>query len=99
MTKQQLQSLRKQITLCSSYTRDYRNDLGVDENDAYCFFDGYTSYLEELMQDAIPGYDDEQYFDYLPKFDNAETLWDWYNCFTDSDPLPVHEEVDEWFAA
>ena len=35
----------------------------------------------------------------LSEFDNADTLWTWYNCFADSDPLPVHEEVDEWFAA
>ena len=99
MTKQQLQSLRRQITLCSIYVCDYRNDMGIDEHSVCDFFDGYAEFLGELMQENVPGYSGEKYFDYLPKFDNAETLWDWYNCFADSDPLPVHEEVDEWFAA
>lgn len=88
MTKECLWELRKQIKLCSLYYADYRNTFDIDEHDVCDFFDSYADYLEELMYEDIPGFDDATYFDHLSDFDNAENLWDWYGCY-EWNPLPV----------
>lgn len=86
MTKQMLWRLRQEISLNSMYYSDYVCD----------FFDGYLEYLNEIMQEQIPAYDDAEFFDWLPVYDNAENLWNWYGCFED-DPLPL--DIEEAIAA
>lgn len=96
MTKQMLWRLRQEIPLNSMYYSDYRNSLSIDEHAVCDFFDGYLEYLNEIMQEQIPAYDDAEFFDWLPVYDNAENLWNWYGCFED-DPLPL--DIEEAIAA
>lgn len=94
MTKDMLWRLRMEIRLCSLYYADYRNSFGIDKRAVCDFFDGYADFLEDLMQEEIPDYNDEDYFGHLPQYDNAENLWDWYCCF-DEEPLPLPVETAE----
>ena len=94
MTKDTLWRLRMEIRLCSLYYADYRNSFGIDRHAVCDFFDGYADFLEELMREEIPDYNDAGYFDRLPQYDNAENLWAWYGCF-DEEPLPLPVEPDE----
>lgn len=95
MTREALWKLRMEIYLCSLYYADYRNSFGIDRHAVCDFFDGYADYLDALMQNSIPGYTDARFFVHLPKYDNAENLWDWYCCFEyDPLPLPVPDESE-----
>lgn len=48
------------------------------------------------MKEEIPGFDDQQFFNRLPSYDNAEKLWEWYECFEEEPlPLPEPEAEDE----
>lgn len=94
MTKDMLWQLRMEIRLCSLYYADYRNSFGIDRHAVCDFFDGYADFLEELMQEKIPDYNDADYFDRLPQYDNAENLWDWY-CYFDEEPLSLPVEAAE----
>lgn len=96
MTKQMLWRLRQEISLNSMYYSDYRNSLSIDEHTVCDFFDGYLEYLNEIMQEQIPAYDDAEFFDWLSAYDNADNLWNWYGCFED-DPLPL--DIEEAIAA
>lgn len=96
MTKQMLWNLRQEISLNSMYYSDYRNSLSIDEHAVCDFFDGYLEFLSEIMQEEILAYDDAEFFDWLPVYDNAENLWNWYGCFED-DPLPL--DIEESIAA
>ena len=92
MTKDTLWQLRMEIRLCSLYYADYRNSFGIDRRAVCDFFDGYADFLEGLMREEIPDYNDAGYFDRLPQYDNAENLWAWYGCF-DEEPLPLPVET------
>ena len=94
MTKDELWTLRQEIKLGSLFYADYRNSFGIDEHPVCDFFDGFLEYLDQEIQETIPGYDDAHFFDHLPAYDNADNLWDWYNMF-ETDPLPITEEDDE----
>lgn len=94
MTKDMLWQLRMEIRLCSLFYADYRNSFGIDRRAVCDFFDGYADFLEDLMREEISDYNDEDYFDHLPQYDNAENFWDWYCCF-DEDPLPLPVETAE----
>lgn len=90
-----LWKLRKEISLCSLFVSDYRNTFDVDRNVCYVFFDGYSNYLQELMEEnEIP---DERYFDELENYDTPENLYDWYCCF-EEEPLPVMTDEEEYAA-
>lgn len=91
MTKQMLWRLRQEISLNSMYYSDYRNSLSIDEHAVCDFFDGYLEFLSEIMQEQIPAYDDAEFFDWLPVYDNVENLWNWYGCF-EEDPLLLDTE-------
>lgn len=88
MTQEALWHLRKEIPLCSLFYTDYRNSFGIDCHPVCDFMDGYADYLDELMRESIPDYDDANFFDLLSLYDTPENLWDWYQCF-EEDPLPV----------
>lgn len=74
----QIQKLRKQIVLCSIYLADYINTYEIDENETCVFFDGFTDYLSELMQENETDYNGDKFFDLLPKYDNAENLKEYF---------------------
>ncbi|MBQ7014174.1 MAG: hypothetical protein IJN11_09735 [Oscillospiraceae bacterium] len=96
LTQKQLWTLRQQIVLGSYYCSDYINTFGIDLHSVCTFFDGFLSFAEELMKEEIPDFNDANFFDVLPAYDNAERLWDWYGCFEENPlPLPEAEEEDE----
>ena len=78
---EQLLELRRQICLNSIYLSDYENDLGVDRQEAYDFFDGYTSYLEELMAESDPGFDDSMFDERLGEYDTELNLLEWFSIW------------------
>ena len=94
LTKGQLAQLRKEICLNSLFLDDYENSLGIDKRTVCAFFEGYTEYLEDLMQDEVEDFDDGDFFDWLGKYDNTENLWGYYNLYAE-DPLPIKEETEE----
>lgn len=96
LTQEQLWRLRRQIVLGSLYYSDYVNTFGIDCHPVCDFFDSFLSFVEELMKEEIPDFDDATFFDHLPAYDNAERLWDWYGCFEENPlPLPEADEEDE----
>jgi hypothetical protein len=50
------------------------------------FFDGYVSYLGELIEEDYPNAKDNDWFALLKDYDTIDNLWNWYNCF-EEDPL------------
>lgn len=82
LNKKQLWQLRQQCVLNSIFLKDYKNNMYIKEKDACAFFDSYIEYLyDEYAHD-----DDENIFNLLNEYDNAETLYAYY-CYFDSDPL------------
>ena len=86
-TKEELKKLRNQITLNSVYVCDYENNMGIEPKVVCDFFDGYVSYLDEILKEEHPDVAGDCYWDILFKYDNDENLEKWYSCF-DADPLP-----------
>lgn len=76
LTKEQLNELRDDISLCSIFYSDYENRFGLNRCSVSAFFDGYADYLGELMQED--GHNDADFFDLLPKYDNPENLYNYY---------------------
>ena len=91
LTKVELKKLRSQITLGSLYVSDYHNSLRIDEHKVCNFFDGYLSYLDELIKEDYPNAKDNDWYGLLADYDTIDNLWDWYYCFED-DPLPRYRE-------
>lgn len=65
LTREQLAILRKEITLNSLFFGDYKNSLGIDEEECLNFFDGYVDWLMEdysgnFWDDELRARDDEQ---------------------------------------
>jgi hypothetical protein len=87
LNKVELQELRGQITLNSLYTSDYHNSLRIEEHKVSEFFDGYASYLEELIEEDYPNAKDNDWFGLLRDYDTIDNLWSWY-CNFEEDPLP-----------
>jgi hypothetical protein len=86
LTKTELQKLRGQIVLNSLYVSDYHNSLRINEHRVCEFFDGYVSYLGELIEEDYPNAKDNDWFALLKDYDTIDNLWNWYNCF-EEDPL------------
>lgn len=85
LTVNQLKQLRSEIVLCSLYMKDYENSFMTKEK-ACSLFDGYAEYLEDLMLENVENFNDSKFFEYLDRFDNIDTLKDYYfvysNLFT-----------------
>lgn len=82
--------LRKQIILNSLFYSDYENSYGIDTHQVCDFFDGFISFISELMdEDGIP---DEDFFKHLDMYDTEENLLEWYGCFVDN---PFNLEIEE----
>lgn len=108
LKQEYLWPLRQEIVLGSLYVADYRNSFGIDEHKVCDFFTSFwDSYCEELakedglMEEARKQYEasdkkvceDDIYLQLShERYDNEETLIDWYNCFcndgSESSPLP-----------
>ena len=94
-TRESLWALRREIVLNSLFIADYRNSLNIDPQMLCSFFDGFLEEVEMQMEEEIPGFKDAQFFDYLPQYDNPDTLWDYY-CgivFDLSEYIPEVEEA------
>ena len=76
LTKNELWQLRKEIILDSMYYSDYENTKNIDSSIILDFFDGYTSYLYELM--LTDGFADKDFYNYLSSYDNKNNLYDYY---------------------
>lgn len=76
--KNKLWNIRKNIVLCSLYINDYDNKFNYDNDLMFNFFEGYCEYLGELMEENIKNYNDSNFFDYLPQYDNKNNLWNYY---------------------
>lgn len=85
LTSDQLSKLRKDITLNSTFTDDYKNSLGIDSQLVQNFFDGYIEYLSEMIQEDIgedkyDELDDNDWYNYINKYDTLENLEHYYNA-------------------
>lgn len=91
ITKKGLIQLRKDIYLNSLFVSDYENSLGIDANQVCNFFDGFVSFISELMtEDGIDAGGDA-FWEHLNEYDTDDNLIEWYNCF---DQNPFTEFVD-----
>lgn len=88
MTKTSLWELRQEIVLNSLYTTDFNNTFGCTAHSVQNFFDGYMSYLEELMTED--GVSDSEVFDVLSTYDTIDNLWIWWNMYHVN---PLEKEV------
>lgn len=87
LTREQLEQLRDEITLCSLYTTDFENSFGIPRDICQNFFDGYAEYLGELIVED--GHDDDEYFEVIGEYDNIDTLEEYYYCCE----MPFGEEL------
>ena len=88
LNKAELKKLRSQITLNSLYISDYHNSLRIEEHKVCDFFDGYVSYLSELIEEDYPNAKNNDWFGLLKDYDTIDNLWNWY-CNFEEDPLPI----------
>lgn len=92
LSREQLQQLRSEIVLDSCYFRDYENSLGIDTHYVSAFFDGYSEYLSELMnEDGIP---DNERLDKLHFYDTIDNLINYQGCveYTDEEMVEMVKE-------
>jgi hypothetical protein len=68
--------------------------MGIDAHICCDFFDGFMSYIEELMYEDHPKLADKEYFNHIWKYDTIDNLWNWYCCF-DINPLPITTNQEE----
>lgn len=78
LTDKALLQLRREITLGSLFIADYNNSFGISPKLVCNFFDGYLSFIDELMKED--GKSDEDWTTY----DNDQTLLSWYGCFEEN---------------
>lgn len=76
--------LRNEIVLGSLFLDDYKNSFGYDEKKVCTFFDGYLSYIGELMEER--GIPDNAFWMRISEFDTEENLKAWFFMF-DDDPF------------
>lgn len=82
LTEKSLIQLRKEITLNSLFISDYENSFGISPKQVCEFFDGFLSYIDELMEEN--GVADKDYWDEFSSYDTEENLLAWYGCFTEN---------------
>lgn len=72
LTREQLAILRSEIVLNSLFFGDYKNSLGIDEEECSNFFDGYVGWL---MED----YDGKFWDNELRVRDDEQNLWYYFS--------------------
>lgn len=93
-TKETLWALRKEIKLNSLFIADYRNSLHIDPHMVCNFFDGFLVEVERQMEEDIPGFNDANFFDYLPQYDTRDKLWEYY-CSYENELQNWQPEIEE----
>lgn len=93
--KEDLQQLRSQICLNSLYYADYRNSFGISEKSVCDFFDSYYSYIWEIAKEEHPNMSEQEIEKIIGKYDNIETLWDWFYCYDDFDWVEYEEDEED----
>jgi len=78
LTPLQLKRLKKDCIINSFFLRDYTNRYGVDPSEACDFFMGYLDYLEELMREDTPQYEDDWFWTLFDKYDTQKNLVNWW---------------------
>ena len=93
LTFEDVVELRKQICFGSMFISDYENDLGVDKYQVCNFFDGYFDFLvdEAEIKDGFILHSDN-FKEFFKKYDNEETLEEWWYCFDECPLIAVVEE-------
>lgn len=81
LTTKELISLREDVILGSLNYKDYENTLNLKAVDVFDFFDCYLNYLGELMEEDIRNYSDEDFWDFLEKYDTEENLINFYHTY------------------
>lgn len=76
MDFKELKKLRSEIILGSCFISDYENSLGYTPESVCDFFDGYVEHINMLIEENGADFDD---FD---KYDNDETLQDFF-CYNE----------------
>lgn len=89
LTHEELKKLREEIVVGSLYYDDYVNSFDFDCHDISYFFDGYESYLRELMEED--GADNSQFKEY----DNLNNLIGWFNCYDDFSWVHFDENIED----
>lgn len=94
-SKEDLWALRNQIVVNSNYYSDYQNTFGIACKSVCDFFDGWLDFITEIMIED--GHKDarDNFFDYFDKYDNPDTLEQWFFCFDDFDWIEYEDEDNE----
>lgn len=82
LTNKNLIQLRKEIKLGSFYLSDFENSFGISAKQVSEFFDGFLSYIDELMEED--GVAAKDYWNEFSSYDTEENLLAWYGCFSES---------------
>lgn len=89
MTKEELWNLRLEIVLGSLFLKDYSNSFGIPVATCCDFFDGF-------IDDCFDRESDETSFEQVcDKYDNPDSLWEYYCYMYVEDPFIVCEVKDE----
>lgn len=84
LNKEELWQLRQQVVVGSMYTADYTNNFNINETDVCGFFEGYESFISELIDESgFVNTKDNTYFEEFRKYDTPDTLEKWHNCYDD----------------
>lgn len=94
-SKKDLQVLRSQICLNSIFYADYRNTFGLSEKSMCDFFDSYYTYIWELAKEENPNMSEQEIEKIIGKYDNIETLWDYFSYLEDFSWVEYNEEDEE----
>ena len=100
-TKETLWDLRNEIVLNSLFLDDYSNSFGIDEHKVCDFFDGYMDDITDqyMEKHGLEKIDTSDLSDVWDEFDNADTLWNYYNsvenAFGVEESLKESEEEDD----
>lgn len=74
----QLSRLRQDVVLCSLFISDYKNRYNINPAEVCEWFNGYTDYLQELMEEEHG--ENFDFYELLPEYDNKDNLYAWQLC-------------------
>ena len=99
-TKEDLQSLRKEIVLNSLFVSDYKNSFGISAKSVCDFFDSYMEFLSELaFEDNFkigdPSKGMHTYDEFFDKYDTIDNLENWYGCYEDFSWVEYEDEDED----
>ena len=92
-TREDLWRLREEVCLNSLYLADYCNSFGIDAHSCCNFFDGFVSFIEDLMEED--GVTSEEWDKTFWSYDTIDNLERWYNCHDDFSWVKYEPEEDE----